>query len=196
MKPLRIVFLSGSLGVNARADRLSQWCARRAAACGAGTTVFRGEDLEFPMYRPDRPERTERQRLFVEALAGADGVVTISPSYHGTPSGLLKNALDYLNDLGDDPRPFLDGRAIGCVAIAGGEQGAVSTLNTLRAIGHAMRAWPVPLGVTLSGERANLAADGAPLDPAAAHHLEIMLGQVLALATTATFRDRAATAPA
>ncbi|MFI2028779.1 NADPH-dependent FMN reductase [Streptomyces buecherae] len=39
-----------------------------------------------------------------------------APTYHGTVSGVLKNALDYVNDLIGEPRPFLDGRPVGCVA--------------------------------------------------------------------------------
>ncbi|WP_459249991.1 NADPH-dependent FMN reductase [Streptomyces youssoufiensis] len=44
-----------------------------------------------------------------------------APTYHGTVSGVLKNALDYVNDLIGEPRPFLDGRSVGCVAVAAGD---------------------------------------------------------------------------
>jgi FMN reductase len=35
----------------------------------------------------------------VEAVRGADGIIIAAPGYHGTVSGLVKNALDYLEDL-------------------------------------------------------------------------------------------------
>lgn len=147
-------------------------------------SVFLGKDLEFPFYRPGVPGDQVRHAgvvRFLAALAAADGVVLVSPAYHGAISGLLKNALDYVNNLAAHPRPFLDGRAIGCVAVAAGEQGAASTLTTMRVVGHALRGWPTPLGVTVAGEHANLDADGVPRDPSTRERLQTMLGQVLHL---------------
>ena len=72
----------------------------------------------------------------------------VSPGYHGAVSGLVKNALDYVEDLRDEPRPYLDGRAVGCVAIALGWQAAVTTLTrcarscTRCAAGRHRSAWP------------------------------------------------------
>ncbi len=54
----------------------------------------------------------------VEAVRECDGLVLGSPAYHGGLSGLVKNALDYLEDLHDDAPPYLDGRAVGCIVCA------------------------------------------------------------------------------
>lgn len=35
-------------------------------------------------------------------------MVVGSPGYHGAVSGLVKNALDYIEDLREDPRVYLD----------------------------------------------------------------------------------------
>jgi NAD(P)H-dependent FMN reductase len=115
-------------------------------------------------------------------MAAADGVVLISPTYHGALSGVLKNALDYLNDLAGAGQPYLSGRPIGCVALAQGGQGAASTLATLRIVGHALRGWPTPLGVALAGDEAALSAAGEPAQPRAREQLGTMLAQVLSLA--------------
>jgi FMN reductase len=182
--PARVVFLSGSRSAGSRSDRIAQWGARWCAAHGADVTVFLGRDLEFPFYQPGAADGLHGDvRRFLEALAAADGVVLVSPAYHGALSGLLKNALDYVNDLAANPRPFLDGRAIGCVAVSAGEQGAASTLMTMRVVSHALRGWPTPLGVAMAREGAALSADGAPVDPALREQLQIMLGQVLRLSS-------------
>jgi NAD(P)H-dependent FMN reductase len=175
-----VVVLSGTLHPGSKVDRIAGWCARRCQ--GATTSVFTGTELEFPFYRPASGERGAAVVEFLAELAAADGVVLVSPAYHGAPSGLLKNALDYLNDLAGGPRPFLDGRAIGCVAVAGGEQGAASTLAALRSIGHALRGWPTPLGITLAGELAAVHPSGEPLHRQPAQQLQIMLDQVVTLA--------------
>lgn len=184
----RLVFLSGSLTPGSRTDRLGRWCARHCAGRGAAVDVFRGQDLEFPFYRPGESDRTERQRRYLHALAVADGVVLLSPAYHGAVSGLLKNALDYVNDLAGDPRPFLAERAVGCVAVAAGEQGASSTLQTLRTVCHSLRGWPTSLGVALCRERAEVGTDGAPQALGAREQLLTMLDQVLTLSTMCASR--------
>ena len=65
-------------------------------------------------------------------------------------SGLVKNALDYLEELRGDQRPYLDGRAVGLVAVARGWQASVATLGTLRQVVHALRGWPTPLGLAIN----------------------------------------------
>ena len=72
---------------------------------------------------------------FREALAPAraDGILLGSPGYHGGVSGLVKNALDYTEDMRGDERPYFDGRPVGAVATGAGWQGAVTTLTAMRA---------------------------------------------------------------
>ena len=175
-----VVFLSGTLHDGSKADRLARWCAQQ---CGElSTTVFTGTELEFPFFRMPNGRRGAQIQHYLAELSGADGIVLISPVYHGTVSGLLKNALDYVNDLADDRRPFLEGRPVGCVALAEGDQGAASTIATLRTIAHALRGWPTPLGVTLSRDLAVLRPDGEPVQAQTRRRLDIMLDQVLSLA--------------
>lgn len=179
----RLVILAGSLSPTSRCDRLAAWCARRATARDATASYFRGEDLEFGFYRHGRVARGDvRVRRYLQALAAADGVILISPAYHGTISGLLKNALDYLDELACAPEPYLDNRPVGCVAVAGGDQGGQATLATLRTIAHSLRAWPTPLGLALSGDRAATDSEGRPASRRTAAELEVMLGQVLGAA--------------
>ncbi len=59
-------------------------------------------------------------------------------------SGLIKNALDYIEDLRTDQRCYLDERAVACIVSAAGWQAVGSTLGSLRSIIHALRGWPTP----------------------------------------------------
>jgi len=65
----------------------------------------------------------------------------------GSTFVVVKNALDHIEDLREDPRVYLDNTPWGCISCAYGWQAAVGTLGQLRVIGHALRAWPTPLGV-------------------------------------------------
>jgi FMN reductase len=181
----RVVLLSGSLSVQSKTDRFAEWCARILTARGVRAEMFLGAALEFPFYRPAAAQEHPAARRFLASMAAADGVMLFSPTYQGTVSGLLKNALDYLNDLAGDPRPYLADRAVGCVAVGAGNQGAAATLGTLRAICHAVRAWPTPLGAAIHGSAVNFGADGHPAEPIVREQLTIMIDQVLSFVPVA-----------
>ena len=87
-------------------------------------------------------------------------MVLSSPAYHGALSGMLKNALDYAEELRDDERP-LDGRVVGCIACAYGPQAMGTTLTSMRSIVHALRGWPTPLGVGINASQVTFDEDGA-----------------------------------
>lgn len=165
----------------------SSECALRIAlaaaeACGAETVLLSGRDLALPLYDPTEVERVEAARRLVMLLARSDGIIVSSPGYHGSISGLVKNALDYVEDLRGDSRAYLDGRAVGCIVCAQGWQTAGIALVTLRSIVHALRAWPTPLGVTVNSAITRFTADGACLDPAVTSQLELVGRQVLQFA--------------
>jgi FMN reductase len=155
-----------------------------AAQAGAKTTVVSGADLVLPFYDPAEPGRSPIARRLVEELRAADGVVLVSPGYHGTVSGLVKNALDYIEDLRDDARPYLDGRAVGCVAAARGWQAAVTTLTSLRSIVHALRGWPTPLGAAVNSAQVEFTGDGGCTDEKTTAMLRTIGLQVVEFATT------------
>lgn len=118
-------------------------------AQGAECELFAATDLSLPPYEPGVALVPEAERL-VEAVRHADALVVGSPGYHGSLSGLVKNALDYLEALKDDQRPYLTDRPVGLVVTAYGWQAAVTTLMTLRQIVHALRGWPTPLGIAIN----------------------------------------------
>lgn len=150
-----------------------------AAGRGARTELFAARALELPMYSVDRSTRTPAAMALVEALARADGVIIATPGYHGGISGLVKNALDYIEDLRDDARPYLDGRAVGCIVCAYGWQATTTTLVSLRSTVHALRGWPTPLGVAINSAQAVFDDAGRVADDRCAEQLAALSGQVL-----------------
>lgn len=153
-----------------------------AARAGARTCLISGAALEMPMYQPDQESRAPAALALVTELAAADGIVLGSPGYHGSISGLIKNALDYVEDLRDDRRPYLSGRAVGCVATAGGWQAAVNTLSTLRDVVHALRGWPTPLGAAINSSERVFDDSGRCLNPRVGETLELIAAEVLEFA--------------
>jgi FMN reductase len=179
---LTVVGIGGSMRADSQSARALGVVLDGARGAGAETVALTGLELVLPFYDPAVAERTEVARHLVEALRAADGVVLVSPGYHGTVSGLLKNALDYVEDLRTDPRPYLDGRAVGCVAMAQGWQATVTTLTALRSIVHALRGWPTPLGAALNSTEVRFDDQGNPSDPAVDRTLRTIGQQVVQFA--------------
>lgn len=183
-RPL-IVALGGNATAGGSAERLLRHALMRCEAQGADTMLFAGEAIDLPMYAPHRSERCARTQALMDALRNADGIIVASPAYHGTVSGVVKNVLDYAQDLVSDARPYFDGRAVGLIAVAGGWQAAGSTLATLRSITHALRGWPTPMAVTANSSQPLFDPDGLVSDQSIEMQLDIMAGQVLTFARMA-----------
>lgn len=143
---INVVGIGGSLRAGSQSERALRIALEGAEEAGAHTRAITGSELVLPFYDSAIPDRTPEAERIIEAVRRADGLIIVSPGYHGALSGLIKNALDYIEDLRPDVRPYLDGRGVGLVAVAYGWQAAVTTLDQLRTIAHALRGWPTPLG--------------------------------------------------
>jgi FMN reductase len=185
-RPL-IVGIGGTTRAGSGTERVLRASLDAAGALGARTRLFTGADLDLPMYRPG--PRDTRGRALIETLGRADGVIIASPAYHGTVSGLVKNALDHVEDLREAERPYLDGRAVGCIAVAGGAQASATTLLGLRTIAHALRGWPTPLGVAVDTSDRVFDEAGAVDDPVVLGRLDLLAEQVVGFARHTTPTD-------
>lgn len=177
---------------NSASECALRFCLRHAEALGARTRMFSTSDLALPLFAPlyECPRSPSALQL-VEDLRSAHGVIVSSPCYHGSFSGLIKNALDYANDLLDDEPPLLEGRAVGLIACAFGPQGTATTLIALRSIVHALRAWPTPLSVPVNTLKTKFEPGGMPTDAEVAHDLETLAQQVVEFAQLRALRDLA-----
>lgn len=175
----RIVGLGGNAIPGGSAERLLRRALDSCEALGAETLLFTGPAIDLPMYAPHRAERDERAQALITALRGATGVIIASPGYHGTVSGLVKNALDYAQDMAGDDAPYFDGRAVGLIAVAGGWQATGSTLATLRSITHALRGWPTPMAVTVNSSQPVFDDCGCVTDASVSAQIDLMANQVI-----------------
>jgi FMN reductase len=180
---MRILALGGSTKPMAASERALRIAAQAATDAGADVTFVTGRSLLVPIYDTETTERTPETIAIVEALRSADGVIIASPGYHGSFSGMVKNALDYAEDLRHDERPYLEDRAVGLISVAHGWQTAVGTLNQLREVVHALRGWPAPLGVAINDSAGLIGDDADSTDPAVVRQLRTMGQQIVTFAT-------------
>ena len=187
MKPASIPFvvaLGGTLKPDSSTEKALRLALQGAAAAGAEIRLIAGVALDLPLYNPSVAERCEAARDMIETLRRADGIIIGSPGYHGSISGLVKNALDYTEDMRDDAMPYFHGRPVGAIATGAGWQGAVNTLTALRNIVHALRGWNTPMGVAINTAEPVFGPAGECRDTKIAVMLEQM-GREIAVAARA-----------
>lgn len=178
---LRVVGIGGTTRPTSSTESCVRFVLEALEERGVATSAFGGPELSrLPLYAPERPERTDDARRLVTALRQADGVVIGSPGYHGTVSGLVKNALDYTEDLNRDERVYFTGMPVGCIATGWGWQAVVSTLQTLRTITHSLRGWPTPLGAGVNTSTPIFDDHGTCIDESTSSKLTTVADEVLA----------------
>lgn len=177
-----ILGIGGTPHAGSTTERALSISLRAASAAGADTLMISGSSLVLPMYVPGDKERTPEARRLVNAFRRCHGIIVATPAYHGSLSGLVKNALDYAEDLRHDDRVYFDGLALGLIVCAGGTQAGGQTLAALRNIAHALRGWPTPLGATLNTSAQIFDENGNCLDPASQFQLEEVGRQVVEFA--------------
>ena len=174
-----IVGIGGTSRASSSTETAIAIALRKAEALGARTALIGGGALNLPMYEPDVADRSAEAVALVEQVRRADGLIIGSPGYHCGISGMVKNALDYIQDLSDDPSPYLNGRAVGLIATGAGWQGAVLTLSALRTVVHALRGWPSPLGVPVNTIERPFDGRGVCTDARLEGQLEILASEVM-----------------
>jgi len=148
-KPL-IVGVGGTPRAGSTTERALSLALRHLEAAGARTKLFGGEFLErLPHFNPGPAGPSPEQAELAAAVREADGVILATPGYHGSLSGVVKNALDTLELTRNDARPYFEGKPVGIIITADGAQAGGTTLMAVRGIIHAMRGWPTPYGAAL-----------------------------------------------
>lgn len=169
--------IGGTVRVGSTSEIALRVALEGAHAAGARVRMFGAAELQLPFYDPKSSDRTERARQLIDVLRAADGIIVASPGYHGALSGMIKNALDYVEDMARDDRVYLDGLPFGCIGVAHGSQAAVSVLTNLRSIAHALRAYPTPYGAAIVASP-RIFAGGTCIDPETTSRLRLIGTQV------------------
>jgi FMN reductase len=177
-----IVALGGTPRLGSSTEKALALACRAAKTAGATIVHFDGAYMSSLPFYGGPGHSADAGAEMVAALRNADGILIASPGYHGSISGLVKNALDYIEDLSTDERPYLHGRPVGLIATSFGHQAAMSTLLTLRSITHALRGWPTPVGAAIRTSAETFDENGAIQDAGARIQLELVGQQVFGAA--------------
>jgi FMN reductase len=180
---LLIVGIGGTLRPNSLSELALKLALAETERLGADVDMLVGRALELPPYEPTRPLAPENAARLLKLLRRADGLIVASAAYHGSIPGFLKNAIDYVEDLREDPLPYLEGRAVGCIICAHGQQALGSALANMRAIIHTLRGWNTPYAVTISSQNQPVGSQPVLGDEELRQQLRLVASQVVQFAT-------------
>jgi NAD(P)H-dependent FMN reductase len=146
-----VVALSGSLRDRSNTRVALDHALAAADGRGATTDCIDLRNLELPVFDADDREVGDAAEL-LERVDRADSLLLGTPVYHGSYSGVLKNAVDYC---GFDE--FRD-TTCGLVAVAGGGLPG-GTFAHLRAVCSTLNAWVLPRTVAIRRAKSRIDHD-------------------------------------
>ena len=138
--PIRVVGICGSLRASSCTRMAVNIALSGAKEVGAQTElidlrqyqlIFCGEVEDEKDYPPDVFRLCEK-------VKSAQGIILGTPEYHGSFSGVLKNAMDLM---GFDE---FEGKVLGLIGVSGGRMGAINALSALQTVGRQLHAWVIP----------------------------------------------------
>ncbi|WP_248924877.1 NADPH-dependent FMN reductase [Paenibacillus hamazuiensis] len=174
---MKIAMIAGSNRQNASSTKLCRYIGKLLQEQGCEVTLYDLYERPLPFYNPDLEYEDANLKLLKSTVMAADAVVLATPEYHGTLSGVLKNALDFL---GFD---YFDGKVVLSVSSAGGAV-AVSSLTHLQTVVRNVHGINCPEWISIGGEARRFSADGMPEDEKTRQRIDRVLGYFLQMSRT------------
>lgn len=128
--------------------RITEYVAQQLKQLGIAPTVFNIADAEIPLFDVEIQQTPDAVVSMNAQFRAADIHIWLTPLYHGSMTGAMKNCLDWLEYSAKQPQPYLTGKIIGLVCWADGVQ-AMQGINAMDAVAKALRAWTAPLSIPI-----------------------------------------------
>ena len=154
----KIVGIGGSLRNDSYSMQALHLALERTKALGADVEVLDLRQMTLPFCDggdgyPDHPDVAVLQNTVKQA----DGLILATPEYHGSVSGVIKNALDLMSF--DE----LSGKVAGLISVLGGQANS-NALNELRLIIRWVHGWVIPEQIAIGQAWQAFAPDGTLKD--------------------------------
>ncbi|WP_414751928.1 NADPH-dependent FMN reductase [Anabaena sp. CCY 9910] len=155
---VKIVGIAGSLRPNSYTQLALRVAAQRLEALGAEVEIIDLREWQLPFCNggKDYSDYPDVQRLR-DTVSNADGLILATPEYHGSVSGVIKNALDLLSF--DE----LSGKVTGLISVLGGQSNS-NALNDLRLIVRWVHGWVIPEQIAIGQAYSAFSPEGKLLD--------------------------------
>lgn len=137
---MNVVILIGTVRAGRQSQKAALYLQKEFIKRNIETTLIDLLEYSLPIME-ERLTRNanppEQATKIGEQLKHADAIVLVTPEYHGSFSGVLKNALDYFG-------PEFAKKVVGVVAASGGKLGGINASVQLQHVVLSMGAYPLP----------------------------------------------------
>jgi chromate reductase, NAD(P)H dehydrogenase (quinone) len=160
-EPIKLVAFCGSLR-KASFNRMALNAFIERLPAGTSAQII---EIDWPLYNADIQAQgfPDKVQAAQKAMLEADGLVLVTPEYNYGPSGVLKNAIDWLSRM--TPQPFA-AKPIAMFGASGGVLGTARAQYQLRQIMVFLDGRPVNKPEVMIGAAQTRFADGKLTDEA------------------------------
>ena len=160
-EPIKFVAFCGSLR-KASFNRMALNAFIERLPAGTSAQII---EIDWPLYNADIQAQgfPDKVQAAQKAMLEADGLVLVTPEYNYGPSGVLKNAIDWLSRM--TPQPFA-AKPIAMFGASGGVLGTARAQYQLRQIMVFLDGRPVNKPEVMIGAAQTRFADGKLTDEA------------------------------
>ena len=163
---VKLVGIAGSLREGSYSHQALAIAARTAQALGAEVTILDLRQLNLPFCDGTQDyEDYPDVAVLRQTVEDADGLILVTPEYHGSVSGVLKNALDLMSF------DQLSDKVVGAISVLGGQANS-NALNDVRKIARWVHAWVIPEQVAIGQAWKAFGEDGKLTDAKLAERLD------------------------
>ncbi|WP_437837337.1 NADPH-dependent FMN reductase [Sorangium sp. So ce1153] len=137
---MKIGIVLGSTRTGRQSHKVAHYLERRLQERRVATDLIDLAESQLPILE-ERGGRHPQLQARVQGLSArlheADGLVFVTPEYHGSFSGVLKNALDYFWE-------EFNRKPIGVAAVSAGKLGGINASTQLQHVILSLGAFPLP----------------------------------------------------
>ncbi len=146
---MRIAILTGSVRPARKSHKVAYYLKEQLEERNTVTDLIDMRNNPLPIFGSETD--TDRQSEFEttirnisDRLQNADAIIFVTPEYHGSFSGVLKNTLEYFwSEFSKKP--------IGVATASSGKMGGINASSQLQHVVLSLGAYPVPLKLLVPG---------------------------------------------
>jgi NAD(P)H-dependent FMN reductase len=144
MKPMNVLGVASSMRKDSYGTRTLKIVLHAAQKYEAKTRLLDLRRVSMPIYNPDLFIKSDKEiQKVTNYVNWADAFVLVSPDYHGSMSGSIKNFLDYYWE-------EFAGKIFGYICTS--HEKGLTVLDQLRTAVRQCYGWSLPYSISVNGE--------------------------------------------
>ena len=137
---MKIAILIGSIRQGRQSHKIAHHLRRALEERGQTIDLVDLAAVQLPLLEErvgKHPQLPHTAQELSNRLHAADAIILVTPEYHGSFSGVLKNALDYFY-------AEFSKKVVGTVGVSAGKFGGINAASQLQQVILSLRAFPLP----------------------------------------------------